>query len=280
MKSDIELAPYSEQELLVGFEKWCGAAYRRLRKLIEFNNEHFGALGYFGHYRAANVLGEAWELANFTGAEELAELCKPRQAVQPYDALECMIICLTWCEEKTSPGPTSSPLLEETYMRAVMERMDRFAKKFKAADQIVSVVDMTTTDHDRDRLVTILRTALKAGEGPNQESLQTKDSRPGDPRQNADAKLPERFEDAYEGYKLAAATLGGNPTDKQAYEWVQDAVKAKGYSEEQLPDFETWQRYLRGARRHYGEQKNSPRYGRTGRSIVSQADIESESEED
>jgi hypothetical protein len=82
--------------------------------------------------------------------------------------------------------------------------------------------------------------------------------------------LPTRVKHAYGQYLAALPNLGDRPTDRQCYEW------AKAHAEgSHLPAFETWQRYVREARRHYGQQKNAPLAGRGhGRSIVSIRDIE------
>ncbi len=121
-------------------------------------------------------------------------------------------------------------------------------------------------------------------------ATKTKATTTGDPRldnsqvanrpQVSDAKLPERFENALTGYKLAVAHLGNATTDKDAYDWLQNWTQQEGYSGKRLPDLNTWCRYLRTARRHYGEQKYSPRRGRTGRSLVRRTDIESHCKED
>ena len=82
--------------------------------------------------------------------------------------------------------------------------------------------------------------------------------------------LPERFKRAYGQYLSALPNGGDASTDGDCYDW------AKAHAEgSPLPALETWQRYVRQARRHYGQQKNSPRAGRSyGRSIVSARDIE------
>ncbi len=86
--------------------------------------------------------------------------------------------------------------------------------------------------------------------------------------------LPERANVAYGQYEQAEKRLAeqdiDKPTDRQCYDWV------KAHNDgDPLPAFETWQRYVREARRHLGEQKNTTRAGRQyGRSIVPAAELE------
>jgi hypothetical protein len=80
--------------------------------------------------------------------------------------------------------------------------------------------------------------------------------------------LADRFETAYQSYQLAAGHLSsedcGEPLDRDAYEWLKEEAPATY----ELPDFDTWVRYVRAGRRHYKQQKNSPVYGRTCRSAA------------
>jgi hypothetical protein len=76
--------------------------------------------------------------------------------------------------------------------------------------------------------------------------------------------LPRCAGKAFDSFRIAAENLPDDPTDKEAYAWI----KEKCELEAALPPFKSWSRYLRIARRFFGEQKNSPRRGRNGRSIV------------
>lgn len=74
------------------------------------------------------------------------------------------------------------------------------------------------------------------------------------------------IEKAYQSYQYA---IEKNPDfagkkDKEVYTWL----KNNGIDDYTLPAFETWQRYVREGRKHYGTSKNTPRAGRTGRSII------------
>jgi hypothetical protein len=88
-----------------------------------------------------------------------------------------------------------------------------------------------------------------------------------------------RFTAAYASYELAQKalrqSLDREPTDAEAYEWL----KEYGPADYDLPDFVTWQRYLRVVRHERGTQKNQPRAGRDGRSIVKAAQIEAQQAE-
>lgn len=109
--------------------------------------------------------------------------------------------------------------------------------------------------------------APTSADGTEGQSLEGKE--PEEPLE----RLPDRVRRAYAQYLFAMkqyeGEAGGQPTDRELYAWL------KRRSEERLPAFETWVRYVRQARQALGEQKNSPRAGREhGRSIVSCHDIE------
>jgi hypothetical protein len=86
-------------------------------------------------------------------------------------------------------------------------------------------------------------------------------------------RLPPSHEKAYRQYKDATdknPTQLNGATDREVYEWLQ-----KHAEDEKLPSLDSWARYLRNARRHYGDQKNTPRAGRpTGKSVVRKDEIE------
>jgi hypothetical protein len=85
--------------------------------------------------------------------------------------------------------------------------------------------------------------------------------------------LPERVRLAFNAFETASEAIfladGTRATDDQAYIWLQD----HGPVEYELPDVESWKRYLREGRRKLGAQKNKPRVGRTGGSIASADEI-------
>ena len=93
-----------------------------------------------------------------------------------------------------------------------------------------------------------------------------------------EAKIAKRYEVAYESYQHAESKIGEKITDKQAYEHLKEhGVESTG--DFKLPAFETWQRYLRHARKHHSTQKNTPRAGRPcGRSTIKPNQIQSLSE--
>ena len=74
---------------------------------------------------------------------------------------------------------------------------------------------------------------------------------------------------AYQAYQHAERNIGDRVTDKEAYAWLRE----NGLAEYPLPSYENWARYLREGRRHYHDQKNGRRAGRSGRSIVHQSEI-------
>jgi hypothetical protein len=86
------------------------------------------------------------------------------------------------------------------------------------------------------------------------------------------ASVSPSREKAYRQYTQA---VGNNPTqlngatDYEVYDWLKEHSEG-----EPLPTFSTWSKYLREARKHYGNNKNTPRRGRaTGKSIVRSNEI-------
>ena len=77
-------------------------------------------------------------------------------------------------------------------------------------------------------------------------------------------QMPRSAREAYKGYRIAVESVGPGIRDRDAWDWLASHCPP-GY---RLPDFDTWARYLREARRLLGEQKNSPRDGRSGRSTT------------
>jgi hypothetical protein len=102
-------------------------------------------------------------------------------------------------------------------------------------------------------------------------SVEKPDVRPGTAQE---ANLAKRFAVAYAQYRQAAHECTNNdgrePTDQQCHAWLE--THSEG---DQLPAFDTWQRYVRKARNFLGDQKNTPLAGREhGRSIVSANEVE------
>jgi hypothetical protein len=78
------------------------------------------------------------------------------------------------------------------------------------------------------------------------------------------AKMPNVVRAAFLAYETAANRHPGKVSDRAAYDWAKENVR----EDCRFPTFETFATYLRRARRLLGEQKNRPRRGRVGRSIV------------
>lgn len=76
-------------------------------------------------------------------------------------------------------------------------------------------------------------------------------------------------EKAYRSYEWAAEQDPTLKTDRQVHDWLTE----HGFEGYELPSFETWARQVRAGRGAYGTQKNHPRAGRTGRSIVKHDEI-------
>ena len=83
---------------------------------------------------------------------------------------------------------------------------------------------------------------------------------------------PLRIRKAWQQSRNAVEALGeSKPTDREAYDLLE---KRAGHSGEggELPSFAAWSRYLRDYRRLTNQQKNKPRRGRKGGSMVFQSE--------
>lgn len=80
--------------------------------------------------------------------------------------------------------------------------------------------------------------------------------------------LSESVEQAYK-MLLAAVEACGESTDRELYGWIREQFD----DSIAIPEFGTWSRYVRAARKYHQTNKNSPRNGRKGRSIVKPDDI-------
>jgi hypothetical protein len=82
---------------------------------------------------------------------------------------------------------------------------------------------------------------------------------------------------AYASYLLAKQNLPGNPTDRVIYEWLNENDpdwRTGDLTDYDLPNLQTWLRYVGEARKITGTQKNTPRHGRGGSgSVVNSSDI-------
>jgi hypothetical protein len=80
-------------------------------------------------------------------------------------------------------------------------------------------------------------------------------------------KLAPSRQKAYEQYRWALRmnTALQEARDQEVYDWL----KERPDEDEELPRFDTWQRYLGEARAAYGTRKHNPRAGReSGRSVI------------
>lgn len=80
----------------------------------------------------------------------------------------------------------------------------------------------------------------------------------------SDGAIPNRARKVGEQYRQAVEVLrpdNPNPTDREVHDAIAKALKQSGEAHE-LPEFATWQRYLRDWRKATGQQKKKPRAGR------------------
>lgn len=94
-------------------------------------------------------------------------------------------------------------------------------------------------------------------------------------------KLKPAHRKAWFSFVYAEAKSKRRLEDRDAYNWIEengidpDEEQSGELVDYKLPSFETWDRYLREARKATGEQKYTPRRGReTGRSVVKGSKIE------
>ncbi len=85
----------------------------------------------------------------------------------------------------------------------------------------------------------------------------------------AEPDLTPAVRKAYQSYELAEQKMSQPPkTDKEAYDYIYDDPDGL-FAEYRAPSYETWVRQVRLGRQHHNTQKNQPRGGRSGRSMVS-----------
>jgi hypothetical protein len=94
-------------------------------------------------------------------------------------------------------------------------------------------------------------------------------------------KVPPAARKAYLSFKVAEAKLGRQLADREAYDYLNHEIEFESTGEwrelsgYQLPNFDTWIRHLRTARKTLGEQKYNKRSGRPhGGSIAESREVE------
>ncbi len=84
----------------------------------------------------------------------------------------------------------------------------------------------------------------------------------GERRSTASTYAPPAYKEAYRQYKEAEAAHGGMVSDFDAYKWLMGKYH-------DMPKYMNWERYARGGRRFFNDNKNQPRAGRNlGKTIV------------
>ncbi len=78
---------------------------------------------------------------------------------------------------------------------------------------------------------------------------------------------------AYQSYEHAISKNSklAEATDDKVYDWLKDYSSLEEY--ELPPNCETWKRQVRAGRKHHGRQRNTPRTGRSGRSIIQSGQV-------
>ncbi len=123
-----------------------------------------------------------------------------------------------------------------------------------------------------DRKVRLQQLAMRLRNPPESRRAGAGEANPSEsaphsatPKHSAESvperSIPDRARRAWEQYRQAVETLGGEPSDRQVYDQLAAAFQSSGESAE-LPAFDTWQRNLREYRRLTAQQKNKPRAAR------------------
>jgi len=84
------------------------------------------------------------------------------------------------------------------------------------------------------------------------------------------ARLPTAWDRAYQSYRMTTEEDPSLETDKEVYHYIRKNG-CNLYEDGDLPEFETWARYVRRARRVRGEQKHHPRAGRDHSNCIVEA---------
>lgn len=94
-------------------------------------------------------------------------------------------------------------------------------------------------------------------------------------RRAALEKLPRAAQMAYWSFRYTESKVGRQLKDREAWDLLrEEGLPAKNrFADYELPEFDTWARYLRQARESLGEQKYSPRGSRAARSVVRRRDL-------
>jgi hypothetical protein len=87
--------------------------------------------------------------------------------------------------------------------------------------------------------------------------------------ESAEGSLKPSREKAYRLFQWAMEQNPDLKTDREVYDWLQDRPDFPKEFEE-LPSFQSWAKYLRDARAHYGDHKHTPRRNKaiSGKSVV------------
>lgn len=90
-----------------------------------------------------------------------------------------------------------------------------------------------------------------------EQQVQTQAEPPAQaPEPSPSRVLPERVAKVWQQYTIALqrGNWDHTPTDREAWDWCNYHLRLGA----EMPNFLTWQRYLREARRFHGAQKNTP----------------------
>jgi len=159
--------------------------------------------------------------------------------------------------------PNMAPIVQKKHKRFVTEA--KSTCQLPIGDQIW----FKKFNNSRDIAIDLAKTLRHIAEMAREDLSIIK------PQEITEDNLTKRQMLAYQCYEYA---ISQNPNlaeanDNEIYNWLK-INGLPGDGSYTLPSCETWKRYLRYGRKAHGTQKNTPRKGRAGRSIVKASQIE------
>ena len=174
----------------------------------------------------------------------MPSLSEPDHGLQPlHRGIDHVIGLYYQC--KTSPWRKTTGVTFDQKASAMLEPLEAAEQNLMDA---IEGFYVSPSDDGR-----VLRSYCEIGPAETRGQSRRSDSR------SPELKACEHM--AYLMYGLACRELSDGvrlPKDREAYRWLKehDALVSKHRYE--LPDFETWARYVRAARKRHGDQKNTP----------------------
>jgi len=187
----------------------------------------------------------------------------------PQEELDFLDKYESWCEKAKKQLKDELATMEknEKMSLSLVHRSLKLKKERNAlAEQLQIFVD---------RIIGRIARKIEWDQNRDQRRKETKrrkltsqQAKPVEEANNAKKGLTKAEILAYQSYDYAITQKPelANATDNKVYDWLKEY--GTGEDDYELPYCETWKRQVRAGRKHHGMQKNTPRSGRTSRSIV------------